>query len=46
MRHGVPLLRELALRLGNAYTLAAPVIATQARVALGDHVAERGGTGR
>lgn len=42
MRHGVPLLRELALRLGGAHTLAAPVIATQARVALGDHIAAQG----
>ncbi|WP_078327085.1 ethanolamine ammonia-lyase subunit EutC [Mycobacteroides salmoniphilum] len=42
MRHGVPLVRELALQLGGSYTLAAPVIATQARVALGDHIAARG----
>lgn len=42
MRHGVPLVRELVLRLGDSYTLAAPVIATQARVALGDHIAARG----
>ncbi|TDZ45482.1 ethanolamine ammonia-lyase subunit EutC [Mycobacteroides franklinii] len=42
MRHGVPLVRELVLRLGDSYTLAAPVIATQARVALGDHIAAKG----
>ncbi len=42
MRHGVPLVRELVLRLGDSYTLAAPVIATQARVALGDHIAAQG----
>lgn len=42
MRHGVPLVRELVTQLGDSYTLAAPVIATQARVALGDHIAARG----
>lgn len=42
IRHGVPLVRELVLRLGDSYTLAAPVIATQARVALGDHIAAQG----
>ncbi|WP_078277890.1 ethanolamine ammonia-lyase subunit EutC [Mycobacteroides franklinii] len=42
MRHGVPLVRELVRRLGDSYTLAAPVIATQARVALGDHIAAQG----
>lgn len=37
-RHGPRLLAALAEQLGAHYTLAAPVIATQARVALGDHV--------
>ncbi|MBF9521820.1 ethanolamine ammonia-lyase [Mycobacterium sp. MHSD3] len=42
MRHGVPLLCELVLQLGVSYSLAAPVIATQSRVALGDHIAAQG----
>lgn len=37
-KHGPALLAELVARLGDQYTLAPPVIATQARVALGDHV--------
>ncbi|WP_373283467.1 ethanolamine ammonia-lyase subunit EutC [Nocardia concava] len=36
--HGVPMLAALAEALGERYTLAPPVIATQARVALGDHI--------
>lgn len=40
-RHAVPLLTELVAQLRDRYTLATPVIATQARVALGDHVAVR-----
>ncbi len=42
MHHGAPLLRALVDELSDRYTLAAPVIATQARVALGDHIAEHG----
>lgn len=42
MHHGAPLLRALVEEFGDRYTLAEPVIATQARVALGDHIAERG----
>ncbi len=42
MHHGALLLEALIAELGSAYTLAAPVIATQARVALGDHIAMRG----
>ncbi|MFE3321528.1 ethanolamine ammonia-lyase subunit EutC [Nocardia sp. NPDC059195] len=38
--HAVGLLAALATELGDRYTLAPPVIATQARVALGDHIAE------
>lgn len=38
--HGPGLLAALAEHLGPRYGLAPPVIATQARVALGDHVAE------
>jgi ethanolamine ammonia-lyase small subunit len=37
-RHGVPVLRELLPLLDAGTTLAPPVVATQARVALGDHV--------
>lgn len=37
--HGAGLLAALAEELGDRYTLAPPVIATQARVALGDHIA-------
>lgn len=36
--HGVPMLAALVAALGQRYTLAPPVIATQARVALGDHI--------
>ncbi|MUM18388.1 ethanolamine ammonia-lyase subunit EutC [Mycobacterium sp. CBMA271] len=42
MRHGVSLVRELVRQFADSYTLAAPVIATQARVALGDHIAAQG----
>lgn len=42
-RHGAPLLSALTDQLGPRYTLAPPVIATQARVALGDHIGERAG---
>lgn len=38
--HGVPMVAALAEALGERYTLAPPVIATQARVALGDHIGE------
>ncbi|WP_072687384.1 ethanolamine ammonia-lyase subunit EutC [Rhodococcus marinonascens] len=37
--HGVSLLSALVTEFDGTYTLAAPVIATQARVALGDHIA-------
>lgn len=40
-KHGAALLAELVAQLRDRYTLAPPVIATQARVALGDHIAER-----
>ncbi|MDH6197749.1 ethanolamine ammonia-lyase small subunit [Mycobacterium frederiksbergense] len=36
--HGAALLTELVARLKDRHTLAPPVIATQARVALGDHI--------
>ncbi|MFE3051734.1 ethanolamine ammonia-lyase subunit EutC [Nocardia sp. NPDC059239] len=36
--HGVPMLAALLEAFEGRYTLAAPVIATQARVALGDHI--------
>ncbi|APE36799.1 ethanolamine ammonia-lyase [Nocardia mangyaensis] len=38
--HGPGLLAALAAEFAGRYTLAPPVIATQARVALGDHIAE------
>ncbi|OBF36462.1 ethanolamine ammonia-lyase [Mycolicibacterium peregrinum] len=38
-RHGAELLAALVAQLKDRYTLASPVIATQARVALGDHIA-------
>jgi len=38
--HGVCLLKALVAELGTRYSLAPPVIATQARVALGDHLAQ------
>jgi ethanolamine ammonia-lyase small subunit len=41
--HGVGLLTALVATLGGSYSIAPPVIATQARVALGDHIAERMG---
>jgi ethanolamine ammonia-lyase small subunit len=37
-KHGPALLTELVAALRGDYTLAPPVIATQARVALGDHI--------
>ncbi|WP_206491891.1 ethanolamine ammonia-lyase subunit EutC [Rhodococcus sp. KRD162] len=37
--HGVPMLEALKAELADRYSIAAPVIATQARVALGDHIA-------
>ncbi|WP_458689108.1 ethanolamine ammonia-lyase subunit EutC [Nocardia tengchongensis] len=39
MNHGAPLLAAIAEELADTYSIAPPVIATQARVALGDHVA-------
>jgi ethanolamine ammonia-lyase small subunit len=39
MEHGAGLLAALATELGDGYSLAPPVIATEARVALGDHIA-------
>ncbi|WP_068270251.1 ethanolamine ammonia-lyase subunit EutC [Aldersonia kunmingensis] len=44
-KHGTALLTELVAQLRDRYTLAPPVIATQARVALGDHIAELAGFG-
>lgn len=41
MNHGPALLAELVGQLQGTYTLAAPVIATQARVGLGDYIAVR-----
>lgn len=38
MEHGAPLLAAIAAELPEHYTLAPPVVATQARVALGDHI--------
>ncbi|MEV6768648.1 ethanolamine ammonia-lyase subunit EutC [Nocardia sp. NPDC051030] len=38
--HAAPMLAALVEALGDRYTLAPPVIATQARVALGDHIGE------
>ncbi|WP_306363542.1 ethanolamine ammonia-lyase subunit EutC [Nocardia sp. CC227C] len=43
MDHGAPLLSALAAQLAEYYSLAPPVIATQARVALGDHIASAQG---
>ncbi|MDV6229810.1 ethanolamine ammonia-lyase subunit EutC [Rhodococcus cercidiphylli] len=37
--HGVPMLEALKAELSDSYSIAAPVIATEARVALGDHIA-------
>jgi ethanolamine ammonia-lyase small subunit len=37
-RHGVGVLTALVTTLGERYSIAAPVIATQARVAIGDHI--------
>jgi ethanolamine ammonia-lyase small subunit len=41
--HGAGLLGALVAALGESHSIAPPVIATQARVALGDHIAERMG---
>lgn len=41
-RHGATLLAALVEQLQGRYTLAPPVIATQARVALGDHIGAQG----
>jgi ethanolamine ammonia-lyase small subunit len=41
--HGVGLFSELVSAMSQRYSIAAPVIATQARVALGDHIGERMG---
>jgi ethanolamine ammonia-lyase small subunit len=41
--HGVGLFTAVVSTLGGRYSIAAPVIATQARVALGDHIGERMG---
>ena len=38
--HGVALVRALADALGDRYAIAPPVVATQARVALGDHIGQ------
>jgi ethanolamine ammonia-lyase small subunit len=43
VEHGVGLLTGLVETLGERYSIAPPVIATQARVALGDHIGERMG---
>ncbi|MTE13696.1 ethanolamine ammonia-lyase [Nocardia sp. CT2-14] len=43
--HGVPMLAALIEALGDRYTVAPPVIATQARVALGDHIGAALGVG-
>lgn len=43
--HGIGLLDALITELSPQYTLAAPVIATQARVALGDHIGAAMGAG-
>jgi ethanolamine ammonia-lyase small subunit len=42
-KHGAALLAELVAQLGAKYTLAPPIIATQARVALGDYLGHRAG---
>lgn len=39
-KHAVPLLEHLVPLLGGTTTVAAPVVATQARVALGDHIGQ------
>lgn len=43
--HGVPLLSSLVARLRPTYSIAAPVLATQARVAIGDHIGAALGVG-
>lgn len=40
MDHGASMLAALVENLSDTYSLAPPVIATEARVALGDHIAE------
>lgn len=42
-QHGTGLLEALVSELSDRHTIAAPVIATQARVALGDHIAAASG---
>lgn len=41
--HGIGVLTALVAALGQRYSITAPVIATQARVALGDHIGARMG---
>jgi ethanolamine ammonia-lyase small subunit len=41
--HGAALLTALVAQLKDSYTLAPPVIATQARVGLGDHIGAQAG---
>jgi len=43
VEHGAGLLTALVTTLGEGYSIAPPVIATQARVALGDHIGARMG---
>ncbi len=43
--HGAPLLRALVAEFAGRWTLCPPVIATQARVALGDHIGAALGVG-
>jgi len=40
MRHAAPLLEQLIAALTGRYSIAPPVIATQGRVALGDHIGQ------
>jgi ethanolamine ammonia-lyase small subunit len=42
-QHGLGVLTALVTTLGERYSIAAPVIATQARVAIGDHIGARMG---
>ncbi|WP_084514523.1 ethanolamine ammonia-lyase subunit EutC [Nocardia acidivorans] len=43
--HGAPMLAALFEALGDRFTFAPPVIATQSRVALGDHIGQAQGVG-
>jgi ethanolamine ammonia-lyase small subunit len=45
IEHGAPLLRALVDEFAGRWTVAPPVIATQARVALGDHIGAALGVG-